>query len=146
MDTLNFFLSFSLDTYLDSINAYCSTTCLAYPINSSPSGVTDIPRLVLLKSSTPISSSSSLMAEDRLGWEIYSFLAASFIEEEFATVIAYRNWVNVIIPPSFSLLKHKLYKKHINHSSCSYAQQHIFLPFMQNNDHRNGNQFRYPVR
>ena len=60
-----------------------------------------MPRLVLLKSSTPISSSSSLMAEDRLGWEIYSFLAASFIEEEFATVIAYRSWVNVIMLPSF---------------------------------------------
>ena len=120
MDTLNFFLSFSLDTYLDSISAYCSTTCLAYPINSSPSGVTDMPRLVLLKSSTPISSSSSLMAEDRLGWEIYSFRAASFIEEEFATVIAYRSWVNVIMLPSFFPVKTQAVQE-------AYKPQFLFL-------------------
>ena len=56
--------------------------------NSSPSGVTEIPRLVLRKSSTPISSSSSRIAEDKLGCDIKRFRAASFMELEFATVIA----------------------------------------------------------
>ena len=40
------------------------------------------------KSSTPISSSSSRIAEDKLGCDIKRFRAASFIELEFATVIA----------------------------------------------------------
>ena len=40
------------------------------------------------KSSTPISSSSSRIAEDKLGCDIKRFRAASFMELEFATVIA----------------------------------------------------------
>ena len=65
-----------------------SAAALGYGINSSPSGVKEIPLLVRRNSSTPISSSSSLIAADKLGWEMKRLLAASFMELAFATVMA----------------------------------------------------------
>ena len=96
MDTLNFLRTFSFSMYLDSIRRYCSTTCLAQPKNSSPSGVTVIPRLVRLKSSTPISFSSSLIDAERLGCVINRLRAASFMDLVSATAMAYFICIKVI--------------------------------------------------
>ena len=77
--------------YLASIKSNCSTTCLAYPTNSLPSGVRKIPLLFLENSFIPISDSSSAIADERLGCVIKRFPAALFIDPAFATSIAYFN-------------------------------------------------------
>ena len=101
METLNFSRD-SFSIYRFRSRRYCSVTCLAYPRNSSPSGVTTIPLLVRRKSSKPSSFSSSFTAPDKLGCEINKAFAASFIEPWSATAITYLNCCNVMIYPPFS--------------------------------------------